>query len=152
MARRARNKAWEDVQALPGATVGCVRAFLPSAVSEVPHEIAKLQIKGTELPEGDYVPLNPHAPTIYVDAELGMTLGKAAAQVGHASMLLAAARDAEWVSRWAANGYACNVREVSRDEFQRHVETRNAVPVRDSGFTEVAPGSVTVVAVVGAIA
>ncbi len=152
VARRARNKAWEDVQALPGATVGCVRAFLPSAVSEVPHEIAKLQIKGTELPEGDYVPLNPHAPTIYVDAELGMTLGKAAAQVGHASMLLAAARDAEWVSRWAANGYACNVREVSRDEFQRHVETRNAVPVRDSGFTEVAPGSVTVVAVVGAIA
>ena len=37
VARRARNKAWDDVQALPGVTVGSVRAFGPSAVGDVPH-------------------------------------------------------------------------------------------------------------------
>lgn len=151
VARRARNKAWDDVQALPGVTVGCVRAFLPSPVSEVPHEVAKLQIKGTELEETQDLPLNPEAPTIYVDAELQMTLGKATAQVGHASMLLAAQRETAWVQAWAEHNFALNVREVPRSEFLRYCADPAAVPVRDSGFTEVAPGSVTVVAV-GAIA
>lgn len=48
VARRARNKAWLDVQALPGVTVGFVRAFVPSAVGDVPREIRKLQVKGTD--------------------------------------------------------------------------------------------------------
>lgn len=152
VARRARNKAWQDVQALPGVTVGNVRAFVPSAVTEVPHEIAKLQIKGTDLPQGEDLPWNPAAPTIYVDAALEMTLGKAAAQVGHASMLLAAARSAEWVQSWADAGFPLNVREVPRAEFECHCENATAVAVRDSGFTEVLPGSTTVVAVDGAIA
>lgn len=152
VARRARNKAWEDVQALPGVTVGNVRAFIPSAVSEVPREIAKLQIKGTELPGDEDLPLIQHAPTIYVDAGLEMTLGKAAAQVGHASMLLAAARSAEWAQAWANAGFPLNVREVPHAEFEHHCENPTAVTVRDSGFTEVAPGSTTVVAVDGAIA
>lgn len=152
VARRARNKAWVDVQALPGITVGCVRAFIPSAVGEVPHEIAKLQIKGTDLEATEDLPLDPHAPTIYVDEGLGMSLGKAAAQVGHASMLLAAASDPVWVARWAHAGFPLNVREVAREEFERHCRTEGAVPVRDAGFTEVAPGSITTVAIPGAIA
>ncbi len=146
VARRARNKAWDDVQALPGVTVGSVRAFIPSAVGEVPHEVAKLQIKGTELEPTEDLPLVPDAPMIYVDTDLGMSLGKAAAQVGHASMLLAAARPAEWVSEWAQAGFPLNVREVARAEFGQHCRTRGAVPVRDAGFTEVAPGSITTVA------
>lgn len=147
VARRARNKAWADVQALPGVTVGAVRAFVPSAVDAVPHEIAKLQIKGTDLEPSVNLPLRESAPTIYVDAGLGMTLGKAAAQVGHASMLLAAAMEAQWVEQWAAEGFALNVREVGADEFARVAQLDGAVAVRDSGFTEVAPGSTTVVAI-----
>ena len=82
VARRARNKAWDDVQALPGVTVGSVRAFVPSAVGDVPHAIAKLQIKGTELEEGEDLPLVEGAPLIAVDSSLAMSAGKAAAQVG----------------------------------------------------------------------
>lgn len=147
VARRARNKAWDDVQALPGVTVGSVRAFVPSAVGEVPHEIGKLQIKGTELEHGEDLPLEEGVPLIAVDASLEMSAGKAAAQVGHASMLLAAARDTEWVRRWAQAGFPLNVREVGAEEFRELCGRPGAVPVRDAGFTEVAPGSTTVVAI-----
>lgn len=145
VARRARNKAWEDVQALPGITVGCVRAFVPCAVSEVPHEVSKLQIRGTDLPADEHpLPLSDAAPTILVDSSLEMTAGKAAAQVGHASMLYAAARPEAEVREWVAAGCPLNVREVSAGEFAARVADPRAVPVRDAGFTEVAPGSTTV--------
>ena len=151
VARRARNKAWDDVQHLPGVTIGTVRAFVPSAVSEVPHEVAKLQIKGTELDDATTpAPLNPTAPTILLDASLGMTLGKAAAQVGHASMLYAAALPLDEARAWRDAGFAVNVREVGADEFAAQLQAQlgapGAVPVRDAGFTEVAPGSVTALA------
>lgn len=147
VARRARNKAWDDVQALPGVTVGSVRAFVPSAVGDVPHAIAKLQIKGTELEEGEDLPLVEGAPLIAVDSSLAMSAGKAAAQVGHASMLLAAAQDLEWVLDWAEQGFPLNVREVSADQFREYCDRPGVVAVRDAGYTEVAPGSTTVVAI-----
>ncbi|MCP6717689.1 hypothetical protein NL524_30870, partial [Klebsiella pneumoniae] len=62
-----------------------VRAFLPSAVVDVPADIKKLQISGTELPLDEPNPINDEYPVIYIDESLKMTLGKAAAQVGHAS-------------------------------------------------------------------
>lgn len=146
VARRARNKAWDDVQALPGVTVGSVRAFVPSAVGEVPHEIAKLQIRGTQLDDAAPVPLNPTAPTIVIDQALGMSAGKAAAQVGHASMLYAARLELGAAREWAAAGFPLNVREVGARAFADYAQSAGAVPVRDAGFTEVAPGSVTVAA------
>lgn len=147
VARRARNKAWDDVQALPGVTVGSVRAFVPSAVSEVPHAISKLQIKGTEIESGEELPLDAEAPLIALNASLHMSAGKAAAQAGHASMLLAAARDAAWAQRWAEAGFPLGVRELPREEFAELATRPEAVAVRDAGFTEVAPGSTTAIAI-----
>lgn len=151
VARRARNSAWDRVQELPGVTVtddsAQVRAFLPSAVSEVPEGIRKLQISGTELPLDDPRPIQDDLPIIYIDSSLEMTLGKAAAQVGHASMLLAAHQPIEWVRQWAAADFKLHVREIPAQEFAQKVAAPGAVPVRDAGFTEVAPNSVTVVAV-----
>ena len=151
VARRARNSAWDRIQELPGVTVtddsAQVRAFLPSAVSEVPADIRKLQISGTELPLDDPKPIVDSFPVIYIDASLEMTLGKAAAQVGHASMLLAAHQPVDWVQQWAAADFRLHVREVDPVEFATRVATPGAVPVRDAGFTEVAPNSVTVVAI-----
>lgn len=150
VARRARNAAWERIQELEGVTVtddsAQVRAFLPSAVSEVPADIKKLQISGTELPLDDPNPIVDAFPVIYIDASLQMSLGKAAAQVGHASMLLAAQQPLEWVARWAAADFKLHVREIEGEEFLSRVVADGAVPVRDAGFTEVAPNSVTVVA------
>ena len=91
IARRARNKAWRDVQSLPGVTVADrARAFAPSAVAEVDPLIAKLQIGHTDLAMDESGPPLVDAPIIYVDRSLAMTAGKAAAQVGHGSMMLAA--------------------------------------------------------------
>lgn len=153
IARRARGAGWENVQALPGCTAvsgtAAARAFIPSAVSEVPHPIAKLQIRGTELPADAPGDRDPGVPLIAVDASLGMTAGKAAAQAGHASMLLAAAMGPEQVQAWAADGFPLQVREVPRGDFERLSRDPAAVAVRDSGFTEVAPGSTTVVALPG---
>lgn len=155
IARRARGAGWDNVQALPGitTTVGTAqaRAFVPSAVGEVPHLISKLQIKGTELPHVAASTVTAEdirmaeVPVICVDDSLDMSVGKAAAQVGHASMLLAAEADTEWVLRWAEAGFPLAVHEVPRDVFDAVAANSASVPVRDSGFTEVAPGSVTVV-------
>ncbi|WP_165004362.1 aminoacyl-tRNA hydrolase [Corynebacterium qintianiae] len=148
VARRSRNTAWRAVQDVPGVTVGSARAFVPCAAGEVPKVVRKLQVRGTDLPPGEWRPLaDAPSPAILVNRDLGMTAGKAAAQVGHASMLLAAQRSRQWVRRWAGDGYPLGVREVSGNEFQRWVGKDGAVPVVDAGFTEVAPGSVTAVAV-----
>lgn len=156
--RRARNKSWEMVQQLPGVTVEVggaqARAFVPSAVSEVPPEIRKLQISGTELPATEPVEMPAHSgdlPRIYIDAGLAMTTGKAAAQVGHASMLLAAHRDFMWVRRWAERDFGLHVLEVDTALFHRLSEHPDAVAVHDAGFTEVAPNSKTVFALPGRI-
>ena len=76
-----------------------------------------------------------------------MSLGKAAAQVGHAAMLYAAQLPEDAAYVWAQQDFALNVREVDAAEFARVLATPGAVPVQDAGFTEVAPGSTTVVAV-----
>jgi len=146
VARRARNKAWDNVQVLPGVTVGTARAFVPSATNEVPPAIAKLQIKGTELEDSTTTPIVTEGPLLLIDASLTMSLGKAAAQVGHASMLYAAALPLEKARAWAKTGFVLSVREVDPEAFAKCSGHPNAVVVRDAGYTEVAPGSVTVVA------
>lgn len=152
IARRGRNKQWEDVQRLPGVTVevngACARAFVPSPVEDVPRDLGKLQIKGTELEKDprSSAPVDPAIALIALNADLDMSTGKAAAQVGHGSMLLAAAMDRGEVQAWARTGFELQVRELPGEEFRELVAREDAVIVRDAGFTEVAPDSVTVVA------
>lgn len=146
IARRARGAHWAAVQELPGVTwtVGDaqVRALLPGPVDDVPRVVARLQIGGTDLEPDDPGPPPAGVPVIHVNAGLVMTVGKAAAQVGHASMLLAADRGLTAVPPFA-------VRDAAADawaELVRAVERGEAVAVRDAGFTEVAPGTITCIA------
>lgn len=150
IARRAKNVHWERAQQVPGVTVthegAQARACMPSAVRDTDPLLAKLQIGGTDLAPGERQPINPEIPLIAVDAGLGMSVGKAAAQVGHGSMLLAAHLSHEEAEQWAARGFELQVREVPTAEFRQLCARPDAVPVQDAGYTEVAPGSVTVVA------
>ena len=59
-------------------------------------------------------------------------------------MLYAAARTEEEVHECVAAGCPLNVREVDADVFAACAADPRAVPVRDAGFPEVAPGSTTV--------
>lgn len=182
IARRARASKWDAVQGLSGATVttgtASARALWPAPVSEVDPRVAKLQIEGADLPvtlaevpsEGLWA--DEPCPVIYVDASLSMTVGKAAAQVGHGSMLLAAALDEDACTRWEQAGFPLVVREVSGGDFSALREQMHALAgtpgagehrgtvfrtgnagaaamVTDAGYTEIAPGSVTVIATAG---
>ncbi|WP_232664687.1 aminoacyl-tRNA hydrolase [Pseudonocardia sp. TRM90224] len=146
IARRARGAHWAAVAELPGVTVDVegaqARALLPGPVDEVPKVVSRLQIGGTDLERDE--PGEPPAgvPVIWVNAGLGMSVGKAAAQVGHASMLFAAANELTTVPAFA-------VRDADGDRWKQlcsAATSGDGVAVRDAGFTEVAPGTITCIA------
>ena len=153
VARRARGAQWTAAQEVPGVTVevgnASARAFVPGRVGDLDPRIKRLQIGGTDVPAEEESP--PSAgPVLWIDASLSMTVGKAAAQVGHASMLLAGAMSLDDCRAWADSGFACSVRSADPEQWthaQDEVRAGRAVAVRDAGFTEVAPGSTTVIAV-----
>jgi peptidyl-tRNA hydrolase len=161
VSRRARGAHWEAVQALPGVTVtvdgASARALVPGRVVETPKEVSRLQISGSELPDDDPGDPPPDVPILWLNPKVEMTAGKAAAQVGHASMLLAAALKAdgfeEYLTAW--KDFRCAVRTPPLrtwanlhpgDDPLNAWRRRRVVAVRDAGFTEVAPGTVTVLA------
>ena len=102
----------------------------------------------------------------WLNPDVPMTAGKAAAQVGHATMLLAAllsgsGRD-DRIATWAATDFRCAVRIADQstwlyllkapicpgDDPAATWRDHGVIAVRDAGFTEVAPGTITVLATV----
>jgi peptidyl-tRNA hydrolase len=149
IARRARGAHWDAVQELPGVTVDVdgaqARALLPGPVDDVPKIVDRLQIGGTDLPDDAPGPPPSGVPVIWVNGALEMTVGKAAAQVGHASMLDAAARGLDAVPPYAVR----TVGAARWAQLCRAAEHGEAVAVRDAGFTEVAPGTITAITTPG---
>ncbi|MCD0453759.1 hypothetical protein LO762_31930, partial [Actinocorallia sp. API 0066] len=144
--RRARGARWREVSELAGVTVARggaeARAFPPGPVTEVPPGIAKLQIAGTDLEHGaTETPPPPYAALVH-NPDAKMSTGKAAAQSGHAAHLLyrtlpPAERDA-----WLAAGAPVHLHDLPWPE----AVSRATVHIRDAGYTEVAPGTMTAVA------
>ncbi len=158
VARRARGAQWGAAGEVEGITMetdgALARALVPGPVGAIDPRIRKLQIGGTDLEPDDPGTPDPELPVLWVNSALGMTVGKAAAQVGHASMLLAGALTAERAFAWAQRGFRCAVRDADPLQWQRLCARVSAAAgpetvaaVRDAGFTEVAPGSMTVIAV-----
>jgi peptidyl-tRNA hydrolase len=154
VARRARGAQWVAAGEVDGVTVEVdgaqARAFVPGPVGEIDQRIRKLQIGGTDLDHDEPGPADPASPVLWVNAALEMSVGKAAAQVGHASMLLAGALPVDAAATWAGRGFRCAVRAADEQQWAglvAEVAAGRAVAVRDAGFTEVAPGSMTVIAV-----
>lgn len=151
VARRARGAHWAAVGELPGVTVtkgtAQARALLPTLVSATPKVVSRLQVGGTELAADSPGSVDGDVPLLLLNPHVPMTVGKAAAQVGHATMLLAArlledGRTDE-LARWAAADFACAVRPGG-DRWDALCANDSVVAVRDAGYTEVAPNTVTV--------
>lgn len=148
--RRARGAEWRRAEALPGITVtgetAEVRVFPPVPLDAVPKDLAKLQVTGTDFedPDGLAVP-EPEIPVLWINPGLTMSSGKAMAQCGHAAHLAWLALSAAGRKEWVAADFALAVRTATHGRW-RELLTSGLPVVQDAGFTEVAPGSRTVIA------
>ena len=151
--RRARASAWQRAQGAAGRTVSYgtaeVRVFVPGIIDQAPPEVSKLQIQASPLPPMDpvdtLVPVAVSTVTIGLNPSVDMTWGKQAAQVGHAAQ-----RCWESLSRHDRLDWNAGTRQVRVvaatpalwDERFASAPTQ----IRDGGFTEVAPGTLTAAA------
>ncbi|MGW2599377.1 peptidyl-tRNA hydrolase [Streptomyces klenkii] len=148
--RRARGAEWRKASALPGITVtgerAEVRVFPPVPLDGWPKELVKLQVSGTDLddPEAPAEP-DPALPVLWMSPELEMSAGKAMAQAGHGAQLAWWGLDDAARAAWRAAGFALAVRTADPAHWPELAASGLPV-VRDAGFTEIAPGSCTVVA------
>lgn len=155
IARRARGAQWAVLEKLPGVTVdvggASARAFVPGPVGRTDPLLRRLQIEGTDV--AGPLPPEPPAPgdgglCLWVAPDLPMTVGKLAAQVSHASML-GAELVAGDTQTWYDAGCPLVVRQAEAARWKRllaDAAAGEAAAVRDAGYTEVAPGSCTVIA------
>ncbi|GGS15943.1 peptidyl-tRNA hydrolase [Streptomyces aureoverticillatus] len=148
--RRARGAEWRRAEALPGITVtgksAEVRVYPPVPLDGWPKELARLQVSGTELddPEPPLDP-DPAAPVLWLNPGITMSAGKAMAQAGHGAQLAWWDLSAAERTAWRDAGFPLSVRVAPASRWPEL--TASGLPlVRDAGFTEIAPGSCTVVA------
>ncbi|RPF37012.1 peptidyl-tRNA hydrolase [Streptomyces sp. TLI_185] len=148
--RRARGAEWRRAGALPGITVSGksaeVRVFPPVPLDGWPKDLAKLQVSGTDLDDPEPpAEADPAAPVLWLNPDLDMSAGKAMAQAGHGAQLAWWELSDEERRAWRDAGFPLAVR--SADPGRWAELTTSGLPlVRDAGFTEIAPGSCTVVA------
>jgi peptidyl-tRNA hydrolase len=148
--RRARGAEWRRAEALPGITVtgksAEVRVFPPVPVDDWPRDLARLQVSGTDLDDpGPPADADPSAPVLWLSPGLDMSAGKAMAQAGHGAQLAWWELTDDQRAAWHDAGFPLAVRTASPARWKSLTAGRLPV-VRDAGYTEIAPGSCTVVA------
>ncbi|MFF7544602.1 peptidyl-tRNA hydrolase [Streptomyces canus] len=148
--RRARGAEWRRAEGLPGITVAGksaeVRVFPPVPLDGWPKDLARLQVSGTDLDDPEPpVAADVTAPVLWLNPGLDMSAGKAMAQAGHGAQLAWWELSDEERAAWRDAGFPLAVRAA--DPARWGELTTSGLPlVRDAGFTEIAPGSCTVVA------
>lgn len=147
--------AWADAETVPYAVSrvddSVAVAFPPMSYAEMPRRIAKLRVDGTDFPRATASP-TPGAPVLaHVDESL--TTGKAAAAAAHAAWAWMLPRehsaDSDVVAsmtNWEAAGHPVAVILEPASTLAQTAALPGAVPIIDSGLTEVAPSTLTAVA------
>ncbi|MEU6427808.1 peptidyl-tRNA hydrolase [Microbispora sp. NPDC046973] len=148
--RRARGAEWRRALALPGITVTVrtaeVRVHPPVPLDDWPRDLARLQVSGTDLSDDVAPPeADPGDVVLWINPRLEMTAGKAMAQAGHGAQFAWWGAGEADRAAWRERGFALRVRTAGDAEWDALAGSGLPV-VRDAGFTEIEPGSATVVA------
>ncbi|MFD4124418.1 peptidyl-tRNA hydrolase [Streptomyces globisporus] len=149
--RRARGAEWRKAAALDGITVtgedgAEVRVFPPIPLDGWPKELAKLQVSGTDLddPEPPTAP-DLSGPVLWLNPDVDMSAGKTMAQAGHGAQLAWWELSETERKAWREAGFPLSVATPGPKRW-RELTASGLPVVRDAGFTEIAPGSCTVIA------
>jgi peptidyl-tRNA hydrolase len=149
---RARTMAqWQAVLEEPHVLAGdpagaAVAALPPRRRSQRGPLLARLQAMSTELepPPATASAEDDRAALTYVlNPDAPMSSGKTVAQVAHAAVMAADRGDLE---AWARGGCPGRVLAPDRRAFRAVAAGELAARVEDAGLTELAPGTVTVLA------
>ena len=119
-------------------------AYEPVTYEQMPKDLGKLQVSGTQLPDGEPAPWPEGAPVIFLNADLEMSTGKASAQAAHA--LLSWYLELPFAEQlaWQDAGNPAGVRFVSADRFSALAESETSGPlIVDAGMTEIEPDTAT---------
>lgn len=147
--RRANQKQFEEIQktATISVSIGQAQAcaYPPMEETKLPKIIKKLQVSGTEMKKTQTL-LQPTKGSVIVTLNdtLQMSTGKASAQASHALWLWALKENPETVKKWTQTP-SIHIEELTEAEFKQQCE-QNATVVKDSGHTEIKPGSLTATA------
>ena len=148
--RRARGAGWTRQLAVAGVFEHQVHGIdvavhVPGPVDQVDYEISRLQVGGLTLEDPEERERSTADVMLWLNPHVTLTTGKAAAQVGHAGQLVLEDLPPDRATAWVAEGAPLDVAVAAEDDWDRLVAT-SPVVVTDGGFTEVEPGTVTVVA------
>ena len=144
---RARSDGqWRQVLEEPHALAGdAVAALPPRRRSERGPLLERLQAMSTDLGAAPAsAPARAGALTYLLNPDAPMSSGKTLAQIAHAAVMAA---DSGRLEDWVAAGCPARVLAPSAEEFAAAAARDDlAACVADAGLTEVAPGTVTVMA------
>ena len=144
---RARTLGqWEQLLDEPHAAAGdAVLALPPRPRSQRGPLLERLQAMSTALePPPEDAPAQPGTVTYALNPAAVMSSGKTVAQIAHAAVMAA---DSEAVEGWVAAGCPGQVIAPGAARFAALAARGECVArVVDAGLTEVAPGTVTVLA------
>jgi hypothetical protein len=133
---RGRPAEVDRVRALEHVQAGEVLCLPPRRRSEREPELARLQAhSGGPLEAGEPAPPHPDRALYLLRGDLGMTFGKAVAQLGHAALALG--------KKGSDPFFPIDVRIADEATFTRADRELEIACVRDAGITEVAPGTIT---------
>ncbi|MCQ2001347.1 peptidyl-tRNA hydrolase [Arthrobacter zhaoxinii] len=147
--RRANPSTFERLagEAPSGSvTVGRAQAiaFEPVTYEQMPKNLAKLQVSGTQLPDEEPAAWPENAPEIVLNADLDMSTGKASAQAAHALLSWYLQLDPAARHAWQEAGEPAGVRFTTGGQFAELAARPGAGPlIVDAGMTEIAPDTAT---------